>query len=207
MHMKLSKLIIIAIFALVSCGPGRLTRTDLSNLPDKNFYLTEVSVDHSSNRDFYVKGLSVELETFKKSVQAALPVDGITKAISDDLKITVDSSEFKKAVLTDTKPKWKSDKKDLNRIKIKYTLIEAKATGGFAAIGLRLSCLVEIIAADGKTISITVNSPENVKQCFTPERIAEAKKVPVVEVVKVIIAEEFKTLPGRVAQELKYTKK
>jgi len=207
MFKKLPQLIILIVLIFASCSPGRLTRTDLMNLPDKNFSLTEVSVLHESKRAFYIKGLGIEDLTLKRLVLNSLPVDAIVKTISDDLKINIDTSEYKRGILNNVNPFWKLEKKNGNRLKIVYTLKELPAVGGLGAIGLRLSCEVEIAAADGKVQSIIVESPENQKMCFTPEKIADAKKIPVEEIVKVIVAEELKKLPERIARALKSIKK
>ncbi len=194
----------ISILFFASCGAGKLTRNDLSKLPSRNFVLTEVSVKSSSSKNILSDGLGVEEDAFKKIVQKSLPVKNLSKSISEQLKISIETNQFENSLNKNENPEWVINKENSNQVKIIYYLREVKVSGFTFAheTGLTLGTQIIIISADGKTKDMYFSSPPGKGQCYTPINFAKKRQVPVTDVVKAIIKEDLKNLPVRLNDEL-----
>lgn len=204
---KLSLLFAISAIVISAGCAKQLTREDINLLPDKTFYVVDVVVGHLSEKGMAVSGVGVKEESLKKEALLTLPVEQITKTLSDEYNIKIDTSDYKAADLNVITSKmstftdydylhgillWQSGKKNTNRIVVKFLLWEKQAAIGFD-VTLRMACEVDIITAAGVKQTITIWMPK--KGFFDPEEIADQKKIPVEEVTRSIMKEEIAKIP------------
>ncbi|MFA5519832.1 MAG: hypothetical protein WDA74_11315 [Spirochaetota bacterium] len=224
---------LLSVFALlllvitINSGCSKhLTREDFYQLSDKNFYINDVIVGHISQKGTIVSGIGIKKENVKKEALLALPVEEMSKILSDELKIQVDISDYKKANLEVLKSRkaifskydqydnillWeseKSGKENINNITFRLLLWEKQTSGLGFTVFLGMAAIIEIKTAEGDTKDFKIWLPDQSKYdpeimskeqgviVYNVEKMAKAQNQSVEEMTKFIILEELKKLPA-----------
>lgn len=236
--MKKVLTVLAALFLVITITgcTKQLTREDFNQLPDKNFYVADVVVGHLSQKGLIVSGVGVKEESIKKEALLALPVEEMSRIVADELKIQVDTSEYKTADLKAINSKmsiftkydylhdillWRStkaEKKDINKVNFKFLLWEKQTSGIGFAVFFGMACEIEIISAAGHKKYFTVWLPdqskhdseimskENGKILYNIEKMAKAQNQPVMEMTKIMMLEELVKLPALMKTEISKAK-
>jgi hypothetical protein len=196
---KTSMVIICALFALFSCGgPAQLIRNDITTLQDKNFYLTKVSVDAFADNPLFGKDPAFHNPDLLKFYFFTLPVQAIAETLSEQLDITIDTSDFKKTAKNIEKPEWTSDKKNVNSITIGSSIVKNYLNG--YGTGLKFYNKITLTLINGKTKSFYLPVPEETNIYFN---IQANEDEDVTRIIKKTADTELKLLPKRLADMIK----
>lgn len=199
-------MIIITSICSNNIAHANLLRADINELPDKKFYLTAVNIISPCANVNYESSAGITAN-LSNDILNALPVENILKIISDDYKIKLDTTEFKKADLKNAGSSWKSDLKNINTIVIDYKITETFGSGfrhEYSYFNTYLT--ITLTTATGESTSITIRFPEPVKMknsMYTPVKVAKEKGIKVENVAKYIMMEDMKKIAPRLIQALK----
>lgn len=189
----------ITLFAVfsVGCFSSQLKKTDINQLPDKKFYLTSVKAVISEHKLSSKKDVVLD-STVPKDICKTIPVEGIFKVLSEELKIEGDFSEFKSIDLDAFDGCWKSDKTNVNSISISYNLNPYYTDKGLYFISYYL---INIKTASGASRTFYLRSPE--EGAFVPQDVATKRGMKVEDVIKILIIADVKNMPVRLEKAIK----
>ena len=192
---------ILSAFVL-SCGSAQLKKSDINKMPDKQFFLSSVSVKYSLDKEFYQTPMGLDGASLEKDAFAALPVDDIVKSVSAGFGIKINTEDFKKVDLKTIANNWDSKKAGTNTVSIVYHIREIPGRDlEIAATFLYIYCKVTLTNAEGLSREIMIGFPEKEHTAFNPIKAARSTNLKPADIAKTLILQSEKSIPARLTAE------
>ncbi len=193
--------IMLIIMINMNCSSGQLKKEEIIKLTDKKFYLTAVNVDVTDKKLFFQKAIGID-SVMLKDIFAALPIEGVCKIFSNELKLEIDYSDFNKDSKASS-PNWKLNKENANSISMLYELSQLSGGGmTFGGSYLLMNYSITIKTTSGSSKVINLRFPEKEKTAYNPMYVAREKGLNSADVARVIIMEEIKNIPARLTSSI-----
>ncbi|HNX24733.1 MAG TPA: hypothetical protein PKG60_11855 [Spirochaetota bacterium] len=202
MEKLIIRFIIFSVILAAGCSSvPELKKSDINQLTDKKFYLSDVKavvVEHylASKREVVFD------PSLPKEIVSKIPIGPIVKVLSDEFKIEGDFSEFKSKAL-ETDGSWISGKKNVNTISIMYEFHPYVSDDGVKFFSYHYC---SIRTASGASKYFRVKSHEEVthsQEAFDPRKVANKQGIKVEDALKMMLIEDIKNMPYTLATALK----